>query len=244
MEVVKRGEAFELSVTPELVNEYLGVPRYRPWQSEKSNQVGVATGLAWTETGGELLSTEATLMKGKGQLSLTGKLGDVMKESARAALSFIRSRAGRYRIDDNFYRKFDMHIHVPEGAIPKDGPSAGITIATALVSVLTKIPVRRDVAMTGEVTLHGKVLAVGGVKEKILAAHRMGITHIVLPKDNEKDLTELPKDVQNALTVHLVESVDEVFDLALERALPRLKDVDGGFEEKLEKTVPEDTVAH
>jgi ATP-dependent Lon protease len=244
MEVVKRGEPFELEVTPELVGEYLGIPRYRPWQSEKSNQVGVATGLAWTETGGELLSTEATLMKGKGQLSLTGKLGDVMKESARAALSFIRSRAGGYRIDENFYRKFDTHIHVPEGAIPKDGPSAGITIATALVSVLTRIPVRRDVAMTGEITLHGKVLAVGGVKEKILAAHRMGITHIVLPRDNEKDLTELPKDVQSALTVHLVESVDEVFDLALERPLPRLKKVDGGFEEKLEKAVSEDTVAH
>jgi len=244
MGVVKRGEAFELNVTPELVGEYLGIPRYRPWQSEKSNQVGVATGLAWTETGGELLSTEASLMKGKGHLSLTGKLGDVMKESARAALSFIRSRAGDYRIDENFYRKFDTHIHVPEGAIPKDGPSAGITIATALLSVLTRIPVRRDVAMTGEITLHGRVLAVGGVKEKILAAHRMGITHIVLPRDNEKDLTELPKDVQSALTVHLVESVDEVFDLALERPLPRLKKVDGGFEEKLEKTVSEDTVAH
>jgi ATP-dependent Lon protease len=244
MEVVKREEHFDLGITPELVNEYLGVPRFRPWQTEKSNQIGVSTGLAWTETGGELLSTEATLMKGKGQLTLTGKLGEVMKESARAALSFIRSRTGKYGIDENFHRKFDMHIHVPEGAIPKDGPSAGITIATALASALTRIPVRRDVAMTGEITLRGKVLAVGGIKEKVLAAHRMGITHVVLPKDNEKDLTELPKDVQSALTIHLVESVDEVFDMALESRLSRIKKVDSGFDEDLEKSVPEDTVAH
>ncbi len=245
MEVVKKGDHFAVVVTPELVNEYLGVPKYRPWESDKSNQIGVATGLAWTESGGELLSTEASLMKGKGGLTLTGKLGDVMKESARAALSFIRSRAEEYRIDENFYRKFDMHIHVPEGAIPKDGPSAGITIATSLASALTRIPVRRDVAMTGEITLRGKVLAVGGIKEKLLAAHRMGITNIVLPKDNEKDLTELPKDVQDALTIHLVDSVDEVFDLALETRLPRLnKKVEGGFDENLDKTVPGGPVAH
>jgi ATP-dependent Lon protease len=245
MDVVKRGDHFSIEVTPELVHQYLGVPRYRPWESDKSNQIGVATGLAWTESGGELLSTEASLMKGKGSLTLTGKLGDVMKESARAALSFIRTRAQEYRIDDNFYRKYDMHIHVPEGAIPKDGPSAGITIATSLASALTRIPVRRVVAMTGEITLRGKVLAVGGIKEKLLAAHRMGITNIVLPKDNEKDLTELPKDVQDALTIHLVESVDEVFDLALESRLPRLtKKVEGGFDDNLAKPVPGGPVAH
>jgi ATP-dependent Lon protease len=245
MEVVKKGESIKVEVSPEMVGEYLGVPRFRPWQSEKNNQVGVATGLAWTEHGGEILSTEATLMKGRGQLSLTGKLGDVMKESAQAALSFIRSRAEKYRIDDSFYRKFDIHIHVPEGAIPKDGPSAGVTLATALVSALTRIEVRRDVAMTGEITLTGKVLPVGGIKEKILAAHRMGLTDVILPRDNEKDLTELPEDVRNALNLHLVDWVDEVFDLALAKPLPRLdKDLEGGFKKNLDKNVSEDTVAH
>ena len=245
MEVVKKGESIKVEVSPEMVGEFLGVPRFRPWQSEKNNQVGVATGLAWTESGGEILSTEATLMKGRGQLSLTGKLGDVMKESAQAALSFIRSRAEKYRIDDSFYRKFDIHIHVPEGAIPKDGPSAGVTLATALVSALTRIDVRRNVAMTGEITLTGKVLPVGGIKEKILAAHRMGLTDVILPRDNEKDLTELPEDVRNALNLHLVDWVDEVFDLALVKPLPRLgKDLEGGFKKNLDKNVSEDTVAH
>ncbi len=245
MEVVKKGEHFPVKVTSKMVGEYLGVPRFRPWQSETVNQVGVATGLAWTETGGEILSTEATLMKGRGQLSLTGKLGDVMKESAQAALSFIRSRAANYRIDENFNRKFDMHLHVPEGAIPKDGPSAGITIATALVSVLTTIAVRRDVAMTGEITLRGKVLPVGGIKEKVLAAHRMGMTDIILPKDNEKDLAELPEDVRAAMTMHLVESVDEVFDVALVKPLPRLnKKMGEGFKGDMDKNVSEDSVAH
>jgi ATP-dependent Lon protease len=184
-------------------------------------------------------------MKGRGQLSLTGQLGDVMKESAQAALSFIRSRAEKYRIDDSFYRKLDIHIHVPEGAIPKDGPSAGVTLATALVSALTRIDVRRDVAMTGEITLTGKVLPVGGIKEKILAAHRMGLTDVILPRDNEKDLTELPEDVRNALNLHLVDWVDEVFDLALVKPLPRLgKELEGGFKENLGKNVSEDTVAH
>ena len=245
MEVVKKGDHFRVEVTPELIGVYLGVARFRPWQSEKSNQVGVATGLAWTESGGELLSTEATLMKGRGQLSLTGKLGEVMKESAHAAMSFIRSRTSQYQIDENFYRKFDLHIHVPEGAIPKDGPSAGITIATAMVSALTGIPVRWDVAMTGEITLRGKVLPVGGVKEKILAAHRMGMSDIILSKDNEKDLTELPEDVQDALIFHLVESVDEVFDLALVKPLPSPgKKIDSRFKKNLEKNTSEDTVAH
>jgi ATP-dependent Lon protease len=245
MDVVKKGKALPVEVTPEMVGEFLGVPRYRPWQSDKHNQVGVATGLAWTEAGGEILSTEATLMKGRGQLALTGKLGDVMKESAQAALSFIRSRAEKYRIDGSFHRKFDIHIHVPEGAIPKDGPSAGVTLATALVSALTRIDVRRDVAMTGEITLRGKVLPVGGIKEKILAAHRMGLTDVILPRDNEKDLAELPDDIREALNLHLVDSVEEVFDLALVKPLPRLgKDMEGGFKENLDKNVSEDTVAH
>jgi len=245
MEVVKKGDHFSVEVTPDLVVKYLGVARFRPWQAEKINQVGVATGLAWTESGGELLSTEATLMKGRGQLSLTGQLGDVMKESAHAALSFIRSRTAQYQIDENFYRKYDLHIHVPEGAIPKDGPSAGITIATAMLSALTGIAVRWDVAMTGEITLRGKVLPVGGVKEKIIAAHRMGMSDIILSKDNEKDLTELPDDVHEALNFHLVEWVDEVFDLALVKPLPRLdKKIDSSFKKSLEKNASEDTVAH
>jgi ATP-dependent Lon protease len=185
--------------------------------SEENNQVGLTTGLAWTEVGGEVLQTEATLMDGKGQLTLTGKLGEVMQESARAAMTFVRSRAADYGIGREFHRKMDLHIHIPEGAIPKDGPSAGITMATTIVSALTKIPVRKDVAMTGEITLRGKVLPIGGVKEKLLAAHRAGIKHVILPKENEKDLQDLPKDILEVLNVTLVETMDEVLQIALER---------------------------
>jgi ATP-dependent Lon protease len=175
--------------------------------------------LAWTEVGGQILSTEATLMDGKGKLTLTGKLGDVMQESAQAAMSYIRSRAHTLGLPKDFYRNIDIHVHVPECAIPKDGPSAGITIATAIASALARIPVRRDVAMTGEVTLRGKVLPIGGVKEKLLAAHRTGIYTLILPKDNEKDLADVPEDIRRELHINLVETMDEVLELALERPL-------------------------
>jgi ATP-dependent Lon protease len=177
--------------------------------------------------GGEILVTETTIMPGRGRLTLTGKLGDVMQESAQAALSFVRSKAAEYGIDRDFHRRQDVHIHVPEGAIPKDGPSAGITMATALVSVLTGTPVRRDVAMTGEITLRGKVLPIGGVKEKVLAAHRAGVTHIILPKDNEKDLADIPRSVLDVLKIYLVETMDEVLRIALATPLPG-RPVSGG----------------
>jgi ATP-dependent Lon protease len=196
------------------------VPRFRPSIAEEKNEIGVATGLAWTEVGGEILVTEATLMPGRGKLTLTGKLGDVMQESAQAAMSFVRTKAIEYGLPPDFSRKSDIHVHVPEGAIPKDGPSAGITLATTLVSALTKIPVRRDVAMTGEITLRGKVLPIGGVKEKVLAAHRAGVTNIVLPRDNEKDLADIPKNVLDALDLHLVSNMDEVLKIALAEPLP------------------------
>jgi ATP-dependent Lon protease len=213
--VVLEGRGYRAEITPANLMDYLGIPRYRASRQEERNEIGMATGLAWTEVGGEILPIEVTLMPGKGALTLTGKLGDVMQESARAAMSFVRSRAGEYGIEPGFNRRIDIHIHVPEGAIPKDGPSAGITMATALVSALSKIPVRREVAMTGEITLRGKVLPIGGVKEKLLAAHRIGITTVILPRENEKDLSEIPKNILDALTVELVEHVDEVLKIAL-----------------------------
>jgi ATP-dependent Lon protease len=218
--VVVEGKTFKEAITSEKVTEYLGVPRFRPSLAEEQNEVGIATGLAWTEVGGELLVTEATLMAGKGKLTLTGKLGDVMQESAQAALSYVRSKAAELNLSEDFHSKIDIHVHVPEGAIPKDGPSAGITMATALTSALTKIPARRDVAMTGEITLRGKVLPIGGVKEKVLAAHRAGVTNIVLPRDNEKDLADIPKNVLDTLDVHMVSTMDEVLKIALAEPLP------------------------
>ena len=184
-------------------------------EAEEQNEVGVATGLAWTEVGGEILVTEATLMPGRGRLTLTGKLGDVMQESAQAAMSYVRSRAEEFGIAKDFNRRLDVHMHIPEGAIPKDGPSAGITLATALISALARVPARRDVAMTGEITLRGKVLPIGGVKEKVLAAHRAGIKNIILPKDNEKDLADIPKNVLDAMNLYLVTTMDEVLKHAL-----------------------------
>jgi ATP-dependent Lon protease len=207
---------FRELVDGNLVKELLGPTRFRPQALGAHNEIGLATGLAWTDVGGEVLHIEATLMPGRGNITLTGKLGEVMQESARAALSCVRSRAKELGITPDFHKKYDLHLHVPEGAIPKDGPSAGIAIATAIVSVLTHVAVRRDVAMTGEITLRGKVLPIGGVKEKLLAAHRAGITTIVLPKDNGKDLVELPEDVKEALSIHQVDFIDEAWRIALE----------------------------
>ena len=217
--VVDEGKQFSEQFTAEKITEYLGVPRFRPSMAEEKNEVGVATGLAWTEAGGELLVTEATLMPGGGRLTLTGKLGDVMQESAQAAMSYVRAKADELGIPSDFHRKTDVHVHVPEGAIPKDGPSAGITLATALVSALTKVETRRDVAMTGEITLRGKVLPIGGVKEKVLAAHRAGLKDIILPKDNEKDLADIPKNVTDVLNIYMVETMSEVLKIAMSRPL-------------------------
>src|SRR5437588_9021783 len=213
--VVKDGPKNPVKVSEENVVDYIGIPKYRSNRHESQNEVGFVTGLAWTEVGGEILATEATLMEGKGKLTLTGKLGDVMQESAQAAMSYVRSRAQMFGIPKDFYRRLDLHIHVPEGAIPKDGPSAGITMATSLVSALTQIPVRCDVAMTGEITLRGKVLPIGGVKEKLLAAHRAGIKTIILPKDNQKDLADIPANIRDEFTIHFVENMDEVLKIAL-----------------------------
>ena len=221
--VVDQGTTFRTEVNATSIAEYLGVPRFRPTNASERNEIGIATGLAWTEAGGELLMTESTLMPGRGQLTLTGKLGDVMQESAQAAMSYVRAKAEEFGIPKEFNRKTDVHVHVPEGAIPKDGPSAGITITTALVSTLTRIPTRRDVAMTGEITLRGKVLPIGGVKEKVLAAHRANLKTIILPKDNEKDLADIPKAVLDAIDVHLVDTIDEVLTIALtEQPGPKL----------------------
>src|SRR5246127_3891946 len=210
-------------ITPANVNDYLGVLKFREFWLEKHNEVGLTTGLAWTEVGGSVLATEATLMEGKGRLTLTGKLGDVMQESAQAAMSYIRSRSHTFGLPKDFYRNIDIHVHVPEGAIPKDGPSAGITICNSIVSALTKIPVRCDVTMTGEITLRGKVLPIGGVKEKLLAAHRMGLRTVVLPKDNEKDQADIPQEILSSLTIHFVETMDEVLQIALERPVVPLE---------------------
>src|SRR5499427_4798114 len=217
--VVSDGKSFKEEITGEKVTQYLGVPRFRNTMAEEHDEIGVATGLAWTEVGGEILTTEATLMPGKGHLTLTGKLGDVMQESAQAAMSYVRSKAEEYGIPKDFNKRTDVHIHVPEGAIPKDGPSAGITLATTLVSALARVAIRKEVAMTGEITLRGKVLPIGGVKEKVLAAHRAGIKSIILPKDNEKDLADIPKNVLDTLNVYLVQTMDEVLKIALAEPL-------------------------
>ncbi len=214
------GEKVEKRViTTELLADLLGPTKFRDLTTEKTNEIGAATGLAWTEVGGQILTTEATLMEGKGKLTITGKLGDVMQESAQAAMSYIRSRAHQFGLPRDFYRNLDIHLHVPEGAIPKDGPSAGITMATTIASALTKIAVRGDVCMTGEITLRGKVLPIGGLKEKLLAAHRHGMTEAIMPKDNQKDLPDIPEPIRNTMKLHFVDSMDDVLKIALEREI-------------------------
>ncbi len=212
----EKSEFKKVVIDKDQVQELLGIQKFRRSLAAEANEVGLATGLAWTEVGGEVLLTEATTMKGKGNLTLTGKLGEVMQESAKAALSFVRSRSGAFGLGKDFHKLLDLHVHVPEGAIPKDGPSAGIALATTIVSALAGIPVRRDVAMTGEITLRGKVLPIGGVKEKVLAAHRSDIETVILPKENEKDLKDIPQSVLDDVKIVLVEHMDEVLDIALE----------------------------
>jgi ATP-dependent Lon protease len=213
----KKGKPKAVSVTSKNLDKYLGVRRYDFGRAEEQSEVGLVTGLAWTEVGGDLLQVESTLVPGKGQLLLTGQLGDVMKESASAALSVVRARTDRLGIDLDFLQKHDIHVHVPEGATPKDGPSAGIAMATALVSMLTKNPVKADVAMTGEITLRGKVLAIGGLKEKLLAALRGGIRTVIIPDENKKDLVDLPRAVTEGMKIVTAKWIDEVLDVALER---------------------------
>lgn len=215
----KKKKPAKTVITADNITEFLKVPKYRDLSADIKNEIGVATGLAWTEVGGQILPIECTLMDGKGNLTLTGKLGDVMQESAQAAMSYVRSKSQQFGLPKDFYRHLDIHVHIPEGAIPKDGPSAGITLTTTLVSALTRVKVRGDVAMTGEVTLRGKVLPIGGLKEKLLAAHRNGINEAILPKDNEKDLPDIPENIRKEMKLHFVESMDEVLMVALEEPL-------------------------
>ena len=214
-EVVLNGESTRITIKVQSIQKYLGVPKYHYGRTEEEDIVGLTTGLAWTDVGGELLQTEVTIMPGKGQLSLTGKLGEVMQESAQAALSYVRSKARALKLPDDFYEKIDIHIHVPEGAIPKDGPSAGVTLATSIVSALTRYPVRCSIAMTGEITLRGRVLPIGGLKEKILAAHRGGVTKVLIPMENKKDIAEIPKRILRKVELIPVAHVDEVLKEAL-----------------------------
>lgn len=239
--VVKSKERNTFKITAKSIPQYLGPPRFKEIQIEEKDQVGTVTGLAWTQVGGELLCIETLIMPGKGKLMMTGKLGDVMQESAQAALSYVRSRSDNLAINEKFYRQNDIHIHIPEGAIPKDGPSAGISMCTSLVSALTKRPVHRDIAMTGEITLRGRVLAIGGIKEKILAAHRGGIKKIVVPKENKKDLKDIPPSVLKAVEIVLVEHMDEVLPhaLILKEGDTLFKEHDMPFEMMTEKIDPE-----
>ena len=204
-----------VSVDTANLDKYLGIRRFRYGKAEESNRIGQVTGLAWTEVGGELLTIEAAVVPGKGKLTHTGQLGEVMQESIQAAMTVVRSRSAMLGLDIDFYQKADVHIHVPEGATPKDGPSAGVGMATALISALTKIPVRSDVAMTGEITLRGEVLPIGGLKEKLLAAHRGGITTVLIPDDNVKDLAEIPDNIKEKLDIRSVKWIDEVLSVAL-----------------------------
>jgi ATP-dependent Lon protease len=212
---VESGDKASITLTPELLDDYSGVKKFKYGLAEEKNQIGQVTGLAWTQVGGELLTLECALTKGKGRVVKTGSLGDVMQESIQAALTVVRSRAVGLGIKDDFHEKYDLHVHVPEGATPKDGPSAGIGMCTALVSALTQIPVRADVAMTGEITLRGRVLPIGGLKEKLLAAHRGGIKTVIIPDENVRDLKEIPENIKESLDIRPAKWIDEVLDIAL-----------------------------
>jgi ATP-dependent Lon protease len=218
----KKNKNKKVKITLKSLENYLGIPKYKIDKIGKEDAVGLATGLAWTESGGEVLSVETIVMPGKGKLTLTGQLGDVMQESGKAALTYARSRALEFKIDNKFYENCDIHVHIPEGAIPKDGPSAGITMATSLISSLTDIPIRKDVAMTGEITLRGRVLPVGGLKEKILAAYQSGIKTIIIPQDNIKNLEDLPSNIKKRLKFIMVNNLDEVLKNALTRSPLRI----------------------
>jgi ATP-dependent Lon protease len=244
VEVVKKDRNARVRVSTKTLNAYLGPPRYRVGKAEAEHKIGVATGLAWTDLGGELLATEVQVMPGKGKLTITGRLGEVMQESAQAAMSYVRSRAEELGLARDFYQKVDLHIHIPEGAIPKDGPSAGITMATAIVSALTRIPIRHDLAMTGEVTLRGRVLPIGGLKEKVLAAHRGGIRTVLIPHENEKDIRDIPAVILKSVQIELVEHMDEVLRKALVLEDPEnylKKPDDAGVPPAFQAPVPPDT---
>ena len=215
-QILLHPETKKVSITAKNLEKFLGVRRFRYGRAEENDQIGQVTGLAWTEVGGELLTIEAVVVPGKGKHVITGQLGDVMKESVQAAMSVVRSRARSLGLEDEFYSEKDIHIHVPEGAVPKDGPSAGVGMCTALVSVLTGIPVRADVAMTGEITLRGEVLPIGGLKEKLLAAHRGGIKTVLIPEENTRDLTDIPKNIKQSLDIRPVRWIDEVLAVALQ----------------------------
>jgi ATP-dependent Lon protease len=212
---IVEGEAGKITVSRGNVEEFLGIPRHTKSDANKSDEVGTVTGLAWTVFGGEILNIEVSVMSGKGDIILTGQLGDVMKESARTAISYIHAHASEYGVDEDLFKSKDIHIHIPEGAIPKDGPSAGITLATAVLSALTGKGAKCDVAMTGEITLRGKVLPIGGLKEKLLAAHRAGIRKVILPTDNKKDLTDMPEIIKSELAISYVTDINQVFTQAI-----------------------------
>ncbi len=234
----------KIVVTPSSLADLLGPARFRDLDIDKQNEIGAATGLAWTEVGGSILTTEATVMEGRGKMTTTGKLGDVMQESAQAAMSYVRSRAQYLGLPKDFYRRLDIHVHVPEGAIPKDGPSAGITIATSICSSLTGIPVRCDLAMTGEITVRGRVLPIGGLKEKLLAAHRHGIFEVILPKDNEKDLADVPENIRKDMKLEFVSSMDQVLKIALEREIVALPLAPAATAAELVSRPAEDNLMH
>ena len=237
--VVKKivaGEKKEVGINNKNLSDFLGVPKFKFGELEAENRVGIVTGLAWTEYGGEILKIETVTMPGKGRMQITGKLGDVMQESVKAAKSFVRSKCLEYGIIPPVFEKKDFHIHVPEGATPKDGPSAGIGMVTSIVSSITNIPVRRDVAMTGEVTLTGQVLPIGGLKEKLLAAHRAGIKEVLIPKENEKDLVDMPKKIIDEIKITPVENADEVLKIALTKELKKIEWVEVDISKKDDKS--------